>query len=207
VSLPASDWIGGLLVIALLAWAFAQRDDRRGGGSMIAWIFSLLVALAPPGRVPARETEDAALVRYASIAEDLDEVIASEPPLPGLSRAQTAALLVAIAVHESGLRLDVDQGLIRGEGQDLCLMQIRSYDEALLDRKTCFRRGLAMARASWNACPGGERERLRVYASGTCIAGSKESHAFIDSWRRALAAHPPPPSVAPSIAFALEVRP
>lgn len=163
---------------------------------MTAWLFALLVAVAPPGRVPERETEAAAIVRYQAIAEDLDAVTAEQAPLfPGPDgRAMTAGLLVAIAVHESGLRLDVDQGATRGGGQDVCLLQLRSpRHDVATDRRACFREGLRLARQSFAACRALERrDRLAAYASGSCAAGRRESRAILDSWRRMLFAHPYP---------------
>jgi hypothetical protein len=144
---------------------------------MAAWLLALLLAAVPPGLVPARETEEAARERYASIAEDLAAVTTSRTE---------ASLLIAVAVHESGLRLDVDQGLTRGGGRDVCLLQLRSPPAAALtDRQACLRAGLRLVRASLAACRAApERDRLAQYASGSCSAGLRESRAIMDSWRR-----------------------
>lgn len=163
---------------------------------LAAWAFSLIVSLSPPGKVPARETEEAAVERYASISDDLDAVTAEQAPLfPGPDgRAMTIALLVAVAHHESGFRLDVDQGVNRGGGKDVCLLQLRSARaDVATDRMACFREGLRLLRQSLAACRASERrDRLAAYASGNCTNGRLESRAMVDAWRRLMAAHPAP---------------
>lgn len=149
---------------------------------MIAWLVALMVALSPPGRVPERETTAAALERYEAIAEDIATVT---------RQPRTAGLLVAIAVHESGLRLDIDQGLTRGDGgRAIGIFQLQNISPDLSRRQQA---GIALARVerSFRACSENpERFRLAAYASGRCTAGLPESAAIVDSWRRMLAAHP-----------------
>jgi len=162
---------------------------------MHAWILSLLIAVSPPGRVPSRESYDDAIVRYESIATDLEAVVTDAAPLYSgpHGHAQTAALLVAIAAHESGLRRDVDEGETRGGGKDACLLQLRNRPDAATDRRTCFRVGLRLVRASLAACrtmP--ERERLAAYASGSCERGRPESRAMLDAAKRLYWSHPAP---------------
>lgn len=159
----------------------------------LAWLMAAMVALAPPGRVPARETEEAARARYASIVDDLEAVIADAHGTEG-----EAAMLVAIAYHESGLRADVDAGATRGGGVDVCLLQIRTgkadADELARDRRACFRRGLMLARKSLRACAANpEPERLSAYASGACGRGQKESRAFHALTKRVLGYRPRKP--------------
>lgn len=166
---------------------------------MSAWLLALMLVVAPPGRTPSRETAEAGAIRYAAIAEAVAAVVAEEPPLFGgrLGRERTAALLVAIAVHESGLRLDVDNGTTRGEGRDVCLLQIRARsreeaDEIAHDRRACLRLGLSFARRSMIACAASPlNERLGAYASGSCSRGLLESRAMMQSARRLFARHPP----------------
>lgn len=84
----------------------------------VAWILSLLTLALPPDRIAAEpgwhETPAAREARYQAIAADVAAVV-YEPGAPVLyagprARAHTAALLVAVAVLESGLAADVDLG-------------------------------------------------------------------------------------------------
>jgi len=96
----------------------------------VAWIIAFLAAKAPPGQPQygglmetPRETE----TRYESIAQDLAEVVASEPSFfageQGLAR--TASVMLSAAFFESGFSAKVDKGLLRGDsGRSVCLMQI-----------------------------------------------------------------------------------
>jgi hypothetical protein len=116
--------------------------------TVIAWIMSLMVQVAPPERLAAvpqlpgwEETVEEKLERYESIAKDLYEV-AYDPktrPLYGgeRGRAMTAATILGIAFHESGFAADVDKGPCYREGKfrercdggrSACLMQIQIGD-------------------------------------------------------------------------------
>lgn len=148
---------------------------------MSAWLLSLLIAAAPPGRVPERETREAALVRYESIAED---VAAATPD------QRTQALLVATLVHESGARLDVDEGITRGDaGRAIGLWQLQNIDPNLT-RAQQARIALRRIKQSFAACKDlDERFRLAQYAGGTCLRGHRDSAAMVDWWHRLLGAH------------------
>jgi hypothetical protein len=148
-----------------------------------------------------RETTEEGRARYAGIAADLTAVLfedETKPLFPGKrGREHTAAVLLAVAYLESGFRKDVDLGagkLGRGDhGRSWCLMQVqagltgtvpsgsertRSYTGADLvaDRKKCFRAGLEMVRQSLSACKDQPlKDRLAVYASGSCDKGLAES--------------------------------
>lgn len=138
---------------------------------------SLLVASVPPGHNPERETREAALERYASIAEDVGAIT---------SDRREAAALVAIAVHESGLRVDVDEGLTRGSGLDTCLLQLRTARQDIAtDRRACFREGLRRLRGSLSMCRSNPHLfALAAYASGSCSFGHSESRAMVAIWDR-----------------------
>lgn len=106
------------------------------------------------------------IARAESIAEDIAQETASR---------REAALVLAVMAHESGFRLDVDEGLARGEGRDTCLMQIRTARQDIAtDRRTCIREGLRLIRSSLTRC--GD---LRAYASGSCLGGARESRAMM----------------------------
>jgi len=188
---------------------------------IIAWIIALIVSAAPPSRrhhIPeARETEQEARVRYASIAKDLVEVVydANERPLFSgpFGRAKTVTVLLAIMTYESSFRKDVDEGhgkFAKGDGgRSWCMLQVNlgqenatgktpnrivtlptggfrfttdptlgwGGEDLVADRRKCIRAGLAIVRNSFNACgPTTElKNKLKVYASGKCTEGEKES--------------------------------
>ena len=165
-----------------------------------SWLFSLMVAFAPPearansAQLPGHEeTATQKEARYQSIADDLYAVAydPNETPLfkGNKGRARTAALLLAIAYHESGFAHDVDigpcyrgrdgQGARCDHGRSACVMQIHigdkttaqgySRDELFADRKKCFRAGLALVRRSLSECRHlDSKHRLNAYASGVC---------------------------------------
>lgn len=185
--------------------------------TLAVWLATIMVSAAPPEgprrSVPGwEETPDARRTRYGAIAEAAARV-ALDPATPPLfagaqGRAQTAALLLAIAHHESGFAPDVDQGpCYRGPGYvgrcdggaSACLMQVRvgdgqtregwTRDELFADREKCFRAGLAIARRSARACallP--PLHRMTAYASGGCASalGKVRSAEIVSEWRRFL---------------------
>lgn len=150
---------------------------------MIEALVAVLLGMVPAGAHVGRESPAEVLARYQSIAADLVEVAGE---LGGEARRdELATLAIGIAVHESGLRRDVDEGRLRGSGVDACLMQIRTSrkrgDELSRDRRACFRAGLSIAMASLEACARlPERERLAAYASGSCDRGRGVAR---DLWR------------------------
>ena len=150
----------------------------------------MLLVLAPPGKHKwaGAESADDARVRYASIADDMAEVLRDEN-----GTEVEAETMVAIAWHESGLRADVDNGKVRGGNRDTCLMQIRprtkkEASELARDRKACLRRGLEILRVSLHECRRNPpRDRFAAYASGACDRGLPESRgiaAIADRVRR-----------------------
>ncbi len=175
------------------------------------WLLEIMSLTAPPERAATEkpmpgwaETVEERRDRYAAIA-DAARAVAFDPnerPVFGgkHARARTAALLVAIAYHESGFARDVDLGpCYRGkaddgkrcdEGRAACLMQIHisdgqtaegyTRDELFADRTKCFRSGLHLVRRSFQACrelP--EKHRLASYASGTCKGGLRGSEELM----------------------------
>ena len=148
-----------------------------------------------------KETAEEGHVRFADIARDLAAVLYEEetkPLFPGKrGRERTAAVVLAVAHLESGFRKDVDLGvgkIGRGDhGRSWCLMQVqagvtgtvpsgndltRTYtgSDLVTDRKKCFRAGIEMIRQSLSACRDQPlKDRLAVYASGSCDKGLAES--------------------------------
>lgn len=103
---------------------------------VLAWILSFMVSVAPPGRktfyVEAQETQEEALARYQSIAEDIVYVV-YDPNTKVLfrganGRSRTVSVVLSIMLHESGFMKNVDYGIgkyARGDkGRSWCLMQL-----------------------------------------------------------------------------------
>ncbi len=190
-----------------------------------AWLYALMVWAAPPDRFAAahsfpgwQETVEARSARYRSIAEDLVATVydpAERPAFAGKNgRARTAALLLALAIKESGLAPDADRGpCYRGrngqsqrcdEGRSACMLQIRvgtgttpegwTREELFADRRKCLRAGLHRARRSVGACSReGPDFILNAYASGVCGRGHQESRERVALAER-LFAHQPAPA-------------
>jgi hypothetical protein len=156
--------------------------------SFQAAVLTLLLTHAPPGR-HARESAEAGWVRYDSIARDAIAVALSEPPIysGARGRERTVALMLAVAMHESALRLDVDDGTTRGDdGRSWCLGQINigagtvdgwSGPDLVADRRKCFTVMHRMLRQSLSACRAlPVAERLSSYTAGTCTsAGGRKA--------------------------------
>jgi hypothetical protein len=167
-------------------------------------LLAALLALSPPARdapahtrvLPAQwaETAEQREERYHAITADLAAVLrapalaATVQEVGGSRRA--AALLLAVAHHESGFAPDVDRGpCYRGRdgrslrcdaGRAACLMQIQAGAEAreklFRDRRYCFANGLVKIARSLRACSRlAPPLRLAAYASGHCSRGWKAS--------------------------------
>ncbi len=176
-----------------------------------AWLVATMAAFAPTERASVErgmpgwtETKAQREERYVAIAKAIVEV-ASDPdekPVFGgaTGRARTAALLAAIAWHESGFARDVDIGpCYRGRANDgarcdhgraACIMQIHtregqtlegySKEELFADRVKCVRAGLHLVQKSFAACKGNPpKHRLAAFASGRCSAGQSGSEMLL----------------------------
>lgn len=145
--------------------------------------FAAMMVLAPPDRLAAlpqyrghEESVEERRSRYVAIAIDLEDAVAEAEPLPGMSRARTAAVALGIAYMESGFARDADVGpCVAGpgrcdRGRAACLMQVQAPEhrraELWADRKLCFMAGLDVARRSMNACRG----ELTAYVGGVCTS-------------------------------------
>ena len=156
----------------------------------LAVILSAIAGAPALARVPPED-----------LARDVAGVVESEGGIPELGRRATVRMLLAISFHESGWRTDVDSGAKRGQGIDLCLMQVRPVNgfvdqwtiaELLADRRRCIAIGLKRARRSIAKCRTHEGaavpliDRLAAYASGSCgraRAVSREFFALERKWR------------------------
>jgi hypothetical protein len=160
----------------------------------ITWIVSLLITLSPAGKtntyLEAVETKEEGLVRYASIAKDLAEIVYDPNEQSAFKgqygRAKTAALMLGIAYHESGgFRKDVDfqfgKHAFGDKGRSVCLMQINVGDgktpegwtkSDLKDRKKCFRTALHKIHDSFKRCSHFAPEFwLSAYTAGLDTSG------------------------------------
>jgi len=152
---------------------------------MIAWLLALMFAFAPPDKAwqaPSHpETVAQRKARYADIARDIAAVVKAAKPLPGLTRRQTAGLLLAVAIGESGLAADADLGpCYRARETGRCdgglavgLWQtwVPPVHQPVYwrDRQRAARLALQRLRLSMGACRrSAPRYRLAAYASGSC---------------------------------------
>lgn len=190
-----------------------------------AWAFSVLQSMLPAEKMAAahdwvgiHETVEDRVARYHRFVDDLEAVVfdpATKLPFSGpMARSQTAALLIGIAAHESGLAPDVDLGPCKRDtpatklrcdsGHAACTLQVHvtvlqadgrrttregwTLEDLFADRQKCFRAGLAAARGSMGQCKShGDEGRLAAYAAGTCDseAGLKGSRELWAYYQRA----------------------
>jgi hypothetical protein len=152
---------------------------------MTAWLVALLLATLPVERTRLSEE------RYREVAADVDAVVRDAAPLFGGShgRERTAALLLAVAYMESGLRDDN----VRGKAGECGLWQTMPVAGRCPEtRRDAAALALDMMRRSFTACRASPiDDRLAVYASGRCDRGLTESRARMQLARRWYAAHPP----------------
>ena len=182
--------------------------------TLAAWLLSVMLASAPPGRSrfpsAAKETAEAGQDRYGAIAKDIAEVAMDPGEAPVFdgphARERTAALLLAIAWHESGWRRDVDLGLgpfARGTGRYHCIMQVAvdrgkhasgwSGKQLVEDRERCVRAALDILQRARGACrPQGPDAWMRLYVSGQCTRGRKAADERLGTARRWLSLYPLP---------------
>lgn len=195
-----------------------------------SWLFAIMVSAAPPERLASayqfqgwEETADEKRARYESIASDLAEVMFSSDVSPLESgprgRARSAALVLAVAYHESGFAADVDKGpCFRGKdafgrdwhercdgGSSACMLQVKvgegqsyegwSREELFADRKKCFRAGYRLIQRSRRACSKLAPDLwLTAYAGGTCTnpLGQVRSRELVGQARAFVGKYPIP---------------
>ncbi len=149
---------------------------------MAAWVLSLLLLLQPdaPWRASYEET-----ARAIATAAEL-----AEPLFPGPDgRARTAALLVAVAYHESRF----DPNAVGDGGRSFGLFQHQRGGTSNFAPAVAAPRALETMRGSMNVCRARPAdERLAAYASGRCDRGLAASRARLALSRALLAGHPPP---------------
>jgi len=158
--------------------------------TLSAWILAAMIQIAPPDRLAAvptfpeaQETAEERLGRYGDIADDLAAEVAQAAPEG--QRRNLAALLVAIAWHESGFARDVDlgpcaPGRVRRGGCDggraRTLFQLQAYEPK--DRREAAAIAIRLVRRSYRACASLPREeQLASYAAGNCRSSTGRAHS------------------------------
>ena len=133
--------------------------------ALAAWVLAALIWQAPPDRTApaharawpsAAETVEARTERYGAIAADIAAAAVEEP-----EPRRAAALLIAVAVRESGLAPNVDaptcsrERIARGycdSGRARSIFQLQAAKPAT--RAEAARLALRALRRSQNACRG-----------------------------------------------------
>ncbi len=150
--------------------------------ALTAIVFGWLMAAVPPDDYEAAFTYPEAAqsaedvtVRYGEIAEDIAAVVVHDVAPAG--RRHAAALLTAIAWHESRFARDVDEGPCAPDrvakgwcdfGRAVSMFQIQNHPELEGHRRDAARLALRVAQGSFRACRNLPREaRLAQYTGGT----------------------------------------
>lgn len=176
-----------------------------------AWLFAAMLSQVPATRygerVPvteqryAYEDPEARKARYRAFASDLATVIEEDGALPMMTRRQTGALMLAIAIKESSLSRDVDLGAGRhgvgDNGRSWCSMQIQAGLEKdggtvpsvhpvvktwtgrdlVRDRTKCFRAARQILKAAMGFCKDQKGpDKLSAYTTGTCQDDEAKAH-------------------------------
>ena len=168
----------------------------------LAWLVTFLIALRPSGHIHdhgCRESEADYAARIsahvdaaASVVFDTDEPSRRIGPW-ALERSLIDVL--AIAHHESqGFCRAVDTGERRADsGKTVCAMGVMTdggyaggyaLKHLLDERRVCYLVGYRRMRKSWPMCWGWPDSQLRVYASGQCDRGGRESHDMLAAGTR-----------------------
>lgn len=114
---------------------------------MLAVVLAFMLALVPKGD-------------HAVNAAAIASVVDSERPLfkDDSSKRRTAALIVAIAWRESGLRNEAVS-----KTNDHCMMQVNRRPDLAKDPEACVRVAMTMLRESMRICPA---HPIAFYAEG-----------------------------------------
>jgi hypothetical protein len=174
------------------------------------WVFSAALTFAPIETRPQfkgyEETREEAFERYISIANDIAYAAEETSKTEG-SAKQRAALLLAVAVGESGLSADVDQGPCyrQGNWKARCdggtSFTIWQMKHAIIDgevvrgkaleghdsRRRAARGALRSLLGSLSMCKKlPEEDRLSGYGAGRCLEGNKSVRARWALYQRVL---------------------
>lgn len=144
--------------------------------ALAAYVLAAILSWSPVAVHASYEHASATEARLTSIAVDIADVAATEPPLfaGDDGRARTAILLAAVASYESG-RFDgrVQSCERRGDhGHALGLWQVHaSWAESCTTVREAARVALGRMRESFAACLPTGAPALAAYASGDCRHG------------------------------------
>ena len=147
--------------------------------TLAASLFATALTHAPPETRTQFPGHDETVVqtraRYAGIALDIVRVVGEREPPAGLSRVDAAALMLALAIGESGLSADVDAlDCYRGPGWESRCDHGQAHSiwqtwEPCDSRLECGRAAYHVVRGSLGACRNLEpRYWLSAYGSGRC---------------------------------------
>jgi len=109
---------------------------------LMGWAVAVMLGFSPLPKTGVKWQEDQTvferrhmaesgadkIVRFRSIANDLVDVIVEDGALPGMTKRQSMALMLAIMSYESSFFRDVDFGIGKGvgdNGRSYCLMQLQ----------------------------------------------------------------------------------
>ncbi len=186
--------------------------------TLSAWLFALLVAFRPPATIPElpghEETEEQTRERYHGIADDI-AAVALEYNGP-MSERNVAALLASVAVGETQLAKDTDEGsegCYRGKpggpwwkrcdsGTSATLWQLKpilwegerlTYRELFKDRRRAARIALKAALGSLYRCRKLPAEDRLSALGGSCIVGHAGAQGHYHRWMKMRAWEAPKP--------------
>jgi hypothetical protein len=126
-------------------------NDAQNYEMIKSWMVDRMLTWVKPGKSfypMAVETFEEGKIRYESIANSVLFTVAKEKPIfPGKTgRIRTAALMLSIAMFESGFRRDVDLNLGksgRGDGgKSWCMMQVQLGNEVYIGEDGKMVKGL-----------------------------------------------------------------
>jgi len=180
--------------------------------SLTAWVFLLLMTKVPPERhdgSPWEEPRYEAWRRYAHIASAIDTTCSDAPRLPrGCNTTKCcAALLSAIAIGESNLARDADEGPCyrvgpryerrcdRGRAASVFQCQrispLVSVSDLFASREVAAKQALMVASASLAKCGKLDPRDKLSGLSGRCIDGPGPWRARYALWLTLRAWEPP----------------
>ena len=178
-------------------------------------VLTALLQFAPPEKQDINpwkdDSREASLVRYDGIADAIVAVCGAQPkegPPPDATNAEIrcASMLSAIAIGESGLARDADQGpcYAKGDHKSRCdgglaasVWQVHSYTvwdkegknpkkvtvkELFADRTLAAKRAHFAAMSSISRCKDLPREDILSALSGKCQVGLKSARARYKLW-------------------------
>ena len=175
--------------------------------TLAQWLLPLLIAARPTGHAleplcSEPEEDYAARVESHIACAQAATFDTHEPPfVPGpWSRERAMVQALAIAHHEShGFCRGVDSGQWRGDhGASGCAMGLMfgvgsmQLQAVIDDLCLCYKIGAQRMRLSWPRCSAYPDPQLRVYSSGRCDRGGRESRDMLNQgaawWTRAKSA-------------------